>query len=672
MNLNNIKEHLVVEAKNSPNLLSDLAGLETYISESYSNRSFIELLQNADDANASYFIVQKINNYLLVANNGRTFTENDVESLCRSASSKKIRGNNIGYRGVGFKSVVSIAKEVHLISGDWEITFSKKLTQLLIPEASRVPLIRIPHKLKNDIKTDLNEHISRLKTNGFNTIFIFSNVPINQIENEYSNFPITSLLFLRHIQKIDIIFSSKIHNEIKREHPKSNFETVQITNNNKISNWITINGLQCNLSWKLDNGEISQLNKNEALIHAFLPTEDHTGFPFIINGDFSTDPSRRHLILDETTENIIQNAAKTYINFISQIIFDSENNYCRNISSISPLFDVQIINLGENNFQKRFCKYVVEAMTDNFKVLQRPPIWLNRRDFFILYSNSKDIDLNLELINQNNSDSILNLLGANKNCSISEILNYTDKTEISLLGYAQIAAQCFKLMLFNQINTNFITKNIFQSNGKISSLEYLNNNNLKIDNSFIQLMLEQGINQKDINWCLKKINMNVIELSTSNDYTNQNSTKNSEKNDINRILKKYSSNIANTVNIKRWRSAEENTLITLNSIGFKLKDVSKLNLGYDLEGTSPSGENIFIEVKSIDYIGQKFRITNNEYAVAQFRNKSYYIATIFQDNSHLEINLIQDPIKVLKLNHQCVQWIWECEEYQYNPINFNI
>ncbi len=44
------------EAKQSPILLSDLANLEKYISESYSERSLIELIQNADDANATNFI----------------------------------------------------------------------------------------------------------------------------------------------------------------------------------------------------------------------------------------------------------------------------------------------------------------------------------------------------------------------------------------------------------------------------------------------------------------------------------------------------------------------------------------------------------------------------------------------------------------------------------------
>ena len=45
------------EAINSPLLLSDLANMEKYISESYQGRSLIELLQNADDALATKFLI---------------------------------------------------------------------------------------------------------------------------------------------------------------------------------------------------------------------------------------------------------------------------------------------------------------------------------------------------------------------------------------------------------------------------------------------------------------------------------------------------------------------------------------------------------------------------------------------------------------------------------------
>ena len=91
MSINELRESLIKEAKSSPMLLSDLAGLEAYVSESYNSRSFIELLQNADDAGSTRFYVKRYGNYLFVANDGRPFNIMDLESLCRSASSNKAR-----------------------------------------------------------------------------------------------------------------------------------------------------------------------------------------------------------------------------------------------------------------------------------------------------------------------------------------------------------------------------------------------------------------------------------------------------------------------------------------------------------------------------------------------------------------------------------------------------
>ena len=114
--LEQVRKPLLDEARQSLALLSDLAGLERYIAESYDARSFVELLQNADDAHAGRFVIQRVGTFLLVANDGRPFTQADFESLCRSAASTKSRGTGIGYRGIGFKSVVGLAEKIHLIS----------------------------------------------------------------------------------------------------------------------------------------------------------------------------------------------------------------------------------------------------------------------------------------------------------------------------------------------------------------------------------------------------------------------------------------------------------------------------------------------------------------------------------------------------------------------------
>jgi hypothetical protein len=192
-----VRKSLLEEAKFSPLLLSDVAGLERYITESYDSRSFIELLQNADDADSSRFLIEKSGNLLFVANNGHEFNENEFESLCRSASSSKIRGESIGYRGIGFKSVSALAKNIYLVSGELEASFSKEKTAREVPLAVNVPLIRIPHAIDGDEKALFAAKLESLIEEGFVTIFVFEDVLADAIENEFCCFDFSSLLFLR-------------------------------------------------------------------------------------------------------------------------------------------------------------------------------------------------------------------------------------------------------------------------------------------------------------------------------------------------------------------------------------------------------------------------------------------------------------------------------------------
>jgi hypothetical protein len=70
---------------------------------------------------------------------------------------------------------VGFANRIHLISGEYEITFSKEETMKDVPLADKVPLIRIPHEFNAKERMMYDEQIIRLQRNGCNTIFIFPN-----------------------------------------------------------------------------------------------------------------------------------------------------------------------------------------------------------------------------------------------------------------------------------------------------------------------------------------------------------------------------------------------------------------------------------------------------------------------------------------------------------------
>lgn len=242
-----IHDIFLEEAKKSPILMSDLASMERYISESYTGRSLIELLQNADDACASKLIIKEIRKQVyLVANNGRTFDERDLEALCRSGASTKHRKNNtIGYRGIGFKSVVNYSNIVHLYSGDIKATFSKMLTQKEIPEAENVPLIRIPHNFEGN---EYIKYIYEYLRNEYTTIFIFE-VNNNCLLDEIEMFDSSCMLFLRNIK--EIIFDSKSRENVfltRNNQIEDNIKMVQLIGTEDNQNWLVYNDSKNNVT----------------------------------------------------------------------------------------------------------------------------------------------------------------------------------------------------------------------------------------------------------------------------------------------------------------------------------------------------------------------------------------------------------------------------------------
>lgn len=673
-----LRQNLLKEAINSPQLLSDLAGLETYVSESYTRRSFIELLQNADDANADSFYVKQIDSYVIVANNGRPFSLSDIESLCRSASSKKTPGKTIGYRGIGFKSVVSIAKEVHLISGDYEITFSKKETKSLIKNVARVPLIRIPHRINPIVKEIFNSEISSLKNQGYNTFFIFSEVQAQEIIDEYTSFSSTILLFLNNIKNVKVDLGKVTTANVSILKTSLNSKSLRITYNNTISNWLLVYNDYCSFAFSISNDNIKRLSRNEAILHAFLPTEDINGLGVIINGDFNTDPSRRHLIYDDKTIKVISDSAELYKSIFLDNLFKKENNAKLYVEALIPYFDLKLVQLMKPSFEKEFSKELIKIFKPYINRIKLCPPWLGPRDYFKLMSNNYDYVVTPDCTEIPGLSVFLKNLGV-KTDDVHTVINNISFSEISVLGYAQIVVAAVRTINLNHEIDGFLDKSIFISHNKLTSLHDIDLNETVIDDSFIQLLLDNGLSMQDLKNCFAKLSLNELSCRQFISETTQ-ASESSNTHMVKKIksVTDWFSSANDSQNYHliesevshRWRLAEENTMKVLNANGFKLIDVSKQNVGYDLEGKDPNGNDICIEVKSLDFPGQKFKITNNEYAAAQFNQDKYFIALVLQNKDCIYITMIKNPTNNLRLNRQCVQWVWECSSYEYNPMKF--
>jgi Domain of unknown function (DUF3883) len=122
--------------------------------------------------------------------------------------------------------------------------------------------------------------------------------------------------------------------------------------------------------------------------------------------------------------------------------------------------------------------------------------------------------------------------------------------------------------------------------------------------------------------------------------------------------------------LKRWKRPIDYVLEILQFQGWTVKDVSRQNLGYDLEGENCNGETIFVGVKSLNHVGQSFILNSEEEAIAKQKNLRYSLALVIQESTHIEVAFIQDPIHQLQLERQCRQWVWECSSYKFAAEHF--
>lgn len=110
----------------------ELANIASHIGADYHGRFVIELLQNASDQatqaglTASTVSIVRTSDFLAIANQGRPFDPEGVESVTSLGLSQKDAGVNLGNKGVGFKAVFEISRSPEIYSaGDVSHSFER-------------------------------------------------------------------------------------------------------------------------------------------------------------------------------------------------------------------------------------------------------------------------------------------------------------------------------------------------------------------------------------------------------------------------------------------------------------------------------------------------------------------------------------------------------------------
>ena len=639
------------EAKKAPKLFRDLAKVEQYIAESYKSRSFIEIIQNADDAGASEILVTEYEDGLLIANNGKPFSVDDVEAICRSGSSQKIRGKTIGYRGIGFKSTANLAKSISIISGDFHFNFNKEKTIKKLAEIGidDVPLIRIPHIISNDDYFNIKKKISPY-LNNFSTFFLFTGIDNRVVTEEFADFDSSSLLFLRNIVELTISLGNTKRKIIIDKKKENSFFSYKIQENDESKQWLVINSEPTKIdtiAFKLMNDTILPASISESVIHAFTPTNEFSGAFFKINGDFSTDPSRKTIDCDEMSNSSYTNA----IDLLGSTLIKCLEGDIQIKGIFSPFVNIKGV---ENSKFKRYFKKRLNKLFNERKIqynnqiiqisnFRLKPEWLNIDDYNqVCHSGivplSQKTMVDYPEITQLFKDFDVQVLSLN---DLIERLNISD---LKNTGLAQIFARIIKQYSFDWSEDKISSVQSLQlfpvdtQRKRITELSDYND----IDSDFRDFVLKL-VDKKDLDQFLFKFNKSGLTTPPPHDGTSKPPRR----------------------AIIKWKRAEKNVeeFLKLFPTIISVNDVSRVNIGYDLEVIFSNSDKIYVEVKSLKNFNEPFGITNNEYAEAHRRGDRYYLALIVMEPEIL-IKFIQNPLNILQFDRICERWSWRCEDYK--------
>lgn len=664
--VNKISSEFIAEAVASPNLLADMAAMEKYMAESYSGRVFVELLQNADDCKSTKIYVKEVAGSILFANNGRPFDENDVIAISRSGSSSKKRGETIGYRGVGFKSTTYLTNEIIIYSDNTYFTFSKKICSAKIGmPANSIPMIRIP-LLIDSIDSEIEQQIQELEGNGYTTVFVFRNARIQEFLAEIKQVDTGMFIFLNNIEQCHIEMSQYNAQISLKRHFEGDNQIVEFIGS-KNNAWYIVkhNGTALGLKYDVKGRKVIACEENEQLYHSYLPTFDKMLFPFKVNADFSTDPSRKHISLDDKTEQAIESIAQNIAMLIKKALSCGTE---LDLGDIFTILNTQGAFSRCNSMLKQRVKDSVLRMVtlslrngtilslNEYKLL---PDWLeeSEKNFLRMESESigcvsldravytayPNVDAFIQAYSteQFSNDDLVTMMG-----EPALVASMPPEMQGKLIGRI-IRTSKFEPM--TQERQEKLDEIKVSTETGVKSIKEIGTEKITVVKA-VQEGLSATASKADLSWFSQKKAIDIQKL------TGEPKSASTPEPEVKSIKKEIKPHIA------KWRSAEQQCLEIEKFFGNTAVDVSKQNVGYDIESTTPDGGKRYIEVKSIKEDGS-FSITNNEYTAAHQYGDQYYMCLLIQSSQNIQAIYIKNPIVNIPFEKRIKQWEWYCDTY---------
>ncbi|MDK2941829.1 MAG: hypothetical protein PWP56_1342 [Acetobacterium sp.] len=310
-------------------------GVKKIIVDNYSDEAHFvyEMLQNADDAEATEITFDLREDRLIVSHDGKAFTEKDLEGICSiSKGTKSDDYTKIGKFGIGFKSVFVYTESPQVFSGDYafeirELVLPKRIKNSTTNRKERTTFI-LPFNAKKTEKIAKDRIYKKLDSLHEEAILFLQNVKkINTVVGEEKNTIEKTLLDSS--QFLDDSFSEHIRiTKMPTEIEHSDDEEDEYEDDeNMYSYYYLLKKTGITLLDTDDEGEIVEVNNQTVMIaylevdgkvcalsddyyydhddcyFVFFPTRISSNCEFLIHAPFVTKSSRDTIALNNVAND---------------------------------------------------------------------------------------------------------------------------------------------------------------------------------------------------------------------------------------------------------------------------------------------------------------------------------------------------------------------------------
>ncbi|HUY50029.1 MAG TPA: hypothetical protein VMV92_30680 [Streptosporangiaceae bacterium] len=288
----------------------------------YSERThfIFELIQNAEDADATELTFELFEDRLEVRHDGRPFTEADVRGVCGVGKSGKSGDlTKIGKFGIGFKSVYAYTKIPRVYSSDEHF--------------------RIENYVRPAFADPLDEPAS-------GTLFVFpfdhdtvtAAIAAAEISAALNNLEPSTLLFLRNIGCVRVrgvrIASSVIERGAESRTSSSRHVTLSKGPGRAGEEWFVWHrqledlgrpALRVEIAFRVGaaDGERRLVKRDDSPLVVFFPTEKETFLGFLIGGPYRTTPARDNVPEhDPSNQALVRETAALLVDVLRELRAD--------------------------------------------------------------------------------------------------------------------------------------------------------------------------------------------------------------------------------------------------------------------------------------------------------------------------------------------------------------